>query len=321
MKHLAELKEGDSLSDVYLCKFKQQLTTRNGKPYINIILMDRTGTLDSKIWEPNSGGIADFEVLDYIYVFGEVTSYQGALQGSIKRVKVARDGEYIPSDYLPTSPYDIDNMYRDLHAVIDTVKNPYLNLLLKKILIDNEAISKAFRTNSAAKSIHHSFVGGLLQHTLAVTRLCKFYVKVYPALNHDLLITSALLHDVGKTRELSPFPQNDYTDAGQLLGHIVIGSEIIGAAAKEIPDFPDKLLRELQHCILSHHGEFEFGSPKRPALMEAMALNFADNTDAKLEAMTELISGLPSEKKDAWLGFNRVFDTNIRKAGEWRGKD
>ena len=156
-----------------------------------------------------------------------------------------------------------------------------------------------------------------MQHTLAVTRLCKFYTKAYPVLNHDLLITSALLHDIGKTSELSDFPQNDYTDDGQLLGHIVIGAQIIHDKAREIDGFPEKLLRELTHCILAHHGELEFGSPKKPALMEAMALNLADNTDAKLETFTEILENAKPENSEGWLGFNKLMASNLRKAGEW----
>ncbi len=317
MKYINELNEGNNLSDVYLCKFKQQAVTRNGKPYLNVILQDRTGTLDAKIWEPNSDGIADFDTFDYIYVYGDVSRFQGALQASLKRVQVAHEGEYIPADYVPVSKFNVDEMYKELKAVISTVKNTYLNTLLTKLFIEDEKFAKRFCENSAAKSIHHGFVGGLLQHTLAVTRLCKFYTKTYPMLNHDLLISSALLHDIGKVKEISAFPQNDYTDAGQLLGHIMIGSEMIGEIARKIPGFPEKLLRELQHCILAHHGELEYGSPKKPALMEAMALNLADNTDARMETMTEILESKTTENSDEWLGFNRIFDSNIRRAGDW----
>ena len=317
MKYINDLKEGDNLSDVYLCKFCQQAVTRNGKPYLNLILQDKTGTIDAKIWEPNSQGIADFDALDYIEVVGEVSRYQGALQASLKRVRKAAENEYLTSDYLPVSRFDNDAMYKTVLDVIDTVKNEYLNKILKKVFVEDEKLSKLFRKSSAAKSIHHGFVGGLMQHTLAVARLCKFYTKAYPALNHDLLITSALLHDIGKTAELSDFPQNDYTDDGQLLGHIVIGAQIVHDKAREIEGFPEKLLRELIHCILAHHGELEFGSPKKPALMEAMALNLADNTDAKLETFTEILENSKPENADGWLGFNKLMASNLRKAGEW----
>ena len=323
MKYIDTLVEGSALQDIYLCKFKQSAVTRNGKPYYNVILMDKTGTLDAKVWEPDSPGIADFDAMDYIHVFGEVNKFQGALQASIKRVHVAKEGEYDSSDYLPVSKFDREEMHKSLIAVISTVKNTYLNQLLNKFFVEDQEISEKFLVSSAAKNIHHSFVGGLIQHTLAVTRLCKYFVKAYPHLNHDLLITAALLHDIGKVRELSSFPQNDYTDDGQLLGHIVIGCEMIGEKAREIAGFPPRLETELKHCILAHHGEYEYGSPKKPALMEAMALNFADNADAKLEVMVELIeshdakAAIPSSKTGEWFGFNRIFDSNLRKSGEW----
>ena len=163
--------------------------------------------------------------------------------------------------------------------------------------------------------MHHSFVGGLLEHTLGVVKLCVFYIQQYPYLNKDLLLTAALFHDIGKLKEISNFPENDYTDDGQLLGHIVMGSELVGFGCRHIKDFPKKLMSELQHCILAHHGELEFGSPKKPALAEALALNYADNTDAKLETMREVLKGA-GDNPD-WLGFNRLFESNLRKSSEF----
>ena len=315
MKYLSDLHDGERVNDIYLVKTRQSAVTKNGKPYENLTIADRTGSLNAKIWEPNSEGIDEFDELDYVCITGDVSSYQGALQVSIKRLRVATEGEYDPADYLPVSSRDLEEMYRDLLNVINTVHNPHLNLLLKKFFEEDKDFISRFKKSSAAKQIHHGFVGGLMEHTLAVTRLCKYYTKVYTTLNHDLLVAAALLHDIGKVRELSPFPHNDYTDEGQLLGHIVMGAVMIEEKAKEIEDFPNKLLTELVHCILSHHGEYEFGSPKKPALMEAMALNHADNTDAKMEAMKELL--LNSAGKTGWLGFNRVMDSNIRRSGEW----
>ena len=171
----------------------------------------------------------------------------------------------------------------------------------------------SFAQHSAAKTVHHSFVGGLLEHTLSVTRFAAYLADSYPAINRDLLISAALLHDIGKTQELSFFPMNEYTDDGQLLGHITIGAEMIHDKASAIEGFPALLETELKHCILAHHGEYEYGSPKKPALIEALALNLADNADAKLETMTE---ALENAGPDNWLGFNRFFDSNLRKTEE-----
>lgn len=311
MKFINELREGEKISGIYLCKHKQPAVTKNGKPYENVILQDKTGTIDAKIWEPNSQGIDDFDTLDYIDVVGDVTSFQGSLQVSIKRARKAHEGEYEPGNYLPISDKSIDGMYEELLKYVHSIKNSYLNKLLVKFFEEDEEFIKTFKGNSAAKTVHHGFIGGLLEHTLGVVRLCQYYSKAYPVLNRDLLITAAMLHDIGKTVELSAFPMNDYTDDGQLLGHIMIGAEMIHDMAKEIPGFPAKLESELKHCILAHHGELEYGSPKKPALAEAAALNLADNTDAKMETITEIFRSA-GDNKD-WLGYNRFFESNLRK--------
>jgi len=314
MKYLKELREGERVSDIYLCKSVSSAVTKNGKEYLNVILQDKTGLLDAKVWEPSSDGIGDFKALDYIFVVGDTNLFNNQMQMSIKRIRVANEGEYIKSDYLPVSPRNNDEMYRELTDLCRSVENPFLNALLNSFFVEDAQFIKEFRENSAAKVVHHGFVGGLMHHTLSVTRMCVFYTREYPLLNYDLLITAALLHDIGKIRELSNFPENDYTDAGQLLGHIVIGSEMIAQKISSIPDFPEKLKNELQHCILAHHGQLEFGSPKVPELMEAVALNFADNTDARLETLTELLGGT-AEK--GWLGYNKFLDANIRKTSKW----
>lgn len=314
MRFLNELHEGDRISGIYLCKQKQSAVTKNGKPYDSIILQDKTGVMDGKIWDPNSNGIDDFDTLDYIDVVGDVTSFAGAMQVNIKRVRKAVEDEYDPSDYLPVSENSTDDMYGQLLGMINSVNNPFLSFLLRKLFVEDQDFLKAFQGHSAAKTVHHGFIGGLLEHTLGVTRLCDYIAKTYPIVNRDLLITAALLHDIGKTKELSAFPLNDYTDEGQLLGHIYIGAQMIHDLAREIPDFPEVLKNELIHCILSHHGELEYGSPKKPALAEAVALNLADNTDARMETLTEIFAA-DKGKKD-WLGYNRLFESNLRRTGD-----
>lgn len=309
MKYIKDYKEGDRVLDIYLCKHKQSAVTKNGKPYENVILQDKTGTIDAKVWEPGSAGISEFDTLDYIEVYGEVNSFQGALQVNVKRIRVCREGEYEPSDYLPVSKKGIEAMYQEVLQFIAGIEDTYLKTLLENLFIQDEDFVKAFKNSSAAKTVHHGFVGGLLEHTLSVTKLCDYYCSAYPRLNRDLLLSAALLHDIGKTKELSAFPRNDYTDDGQFLGHIVIGVEMVGEKISRIPGFPAILSAELKHCILSHHGEYEFGSPKKPAIMEAVALNFADNTDAKMETFTELLEGT---NETGWLGYNRLFDSNVR---------
>ena len=283
MKFIKDYKEGDRVFDIYLCKHKQSAVTKNGKPYETVILQDKTGTVDGKIWDPNSAGIDDFDSLDYIEVYGDVTCFQGANQINIKRIRLCR--------------------------YINSMENEWLKKLMEAFFVKDEAFLTNFKKSSAAKSVHHGFVGGLLEHTLGVVKLCDYFAKSYPMLKRDLLLAAAMCHDIGKTKEISLFPQNDYTDDGQLLGHIVIGTEMVSDKIRMIPGFPTVLASELKHCILAHHGEYEYGSPKKPALMEAMALNLADNADAKLETFTEILEGT---SETGWLGYNRLFESNLR---------
>lgn len=314
MRYIEQFREGTRVSDVYLCKTRQLAVTKNGKEYASVILQDKTGTIDSKIWDLSSPGIGNFEPLQYVYVDADVTVFQGSNQLNIKRIRKADEGEYQESDYLPVSSKDIKVMYGELTALIQSFKNPYLRQLASSYFIEDRAFVKQFCFHSAAKSVHHGFVGGLLEHTLSVMKLCDYYAGTYEMLNRDLLLTAALFHDIGKTKELSAFPENDYTDAGQLLGHIMIGAEMVGDRIRQIPGFPEKTAVELRHCILAHHGELEYGSPKKPALIEALALNFADNTDAKMETMIEILKG--AGDNNGWLGYSRLLETNVRKTSE-----
>lgn len=310
MRWIEAMHEGDRVSDIYLCKNKINAKTKNGKSYYSLTLQDKTGTVDGKVWDLSSG-IDHFEAMQYIHVDGDVSTYQGSLQLNVRRVRLAREGEYNPADYLPVTPYNRKDMARKLVNFVESIQDPYLHELAASFFLRDNEFAQKFVTHSAAKSVHHSFVGGLLQHTLRVTELCDFYCRQYPALNRDLLITGALCHDIGKLRELASFPQNDYTDEGQLLGHIVIGYQMVMERIREIPDFPERKASELGHLILAHHGELEYGSPKKPALIEAIALHFADNTDAKIETMSEMLAGALNDTE--WLGYQRLLDTNIRK--------
>lgn len=309
MRYITSLQEGQRISEIYLCKTKIVATSKTGKTYYSMTLQDKTGVVNAKVWDL-SNAIHDFEAMDYIKIDADVTVYMNAIQLNIRRLRIADPGEYNVADYFPVSPYDIDGMYKELMDFVNSIGNDYLRELAKSFFMDEE-FAGMFRRHSAAKTVHHSFMGGLLQHTLRVTQMCGFYASKYPAINRDLLITGAMLHDIGKTRELSAFPGNDYTDEGQLLGHIVIGYNMIDEHIGQIKGFPRALASQLEHLILSHHGELEFGSPKKPATVEAVALHFADDTDAKLEIMTELLD--TAVGKGEWLGYNKYVDSNVRK--------
>ena len=315
MRYIENLNEGMRVHDVYLCKTKNMAVTRNGKEYANVILQDKTGQIDAKIWDPDSPGIGEFEPMDFVTVDGNVTVFNGNRQLNINMIFKAEEGNYDQSDYFPVTSCNIDEMKADLTDFINSVQNQYLSELLKSFF-DDEAFMKSFAAHSAAKSIHHGFIGGLLQHTFRVAEICNDAARHYEFVNRDLLLAGAILHDIGKLNELSAFPANDYTDAGQLIGHIVIGYQMVSARIMKIPHFPKKLAAELLHLILSHHGELEYGSPKKPALIEAMILSFADNMDAKVETMYEALNSKAAQNEDGWVGYNKLLDTNIRKSSE-----
>jgi len=310
MKYINEIREGETIRSIYLCKGKRSAETRNGKPYDNVLLQDKTGSLDGKVWDPNSQGIADYDEKDFIEVVGEIINYNNNLQMNIKQLRKASEGEYDSADYMPTTEKNVEGMYAELYTFVEQISNKYLRAAVEYYFVKDEAFIKAFKGHSAAKTVHHSFAGGLLEHTLSILRLCRYLADNYEVLNRDLLYTAALYHDVGKLRELSDFPENDYTDEGQLVGHIVISAEMVGEAIRSIPQFPPVLANELKHCIIAHHGELTYGSPKKPALAEAFALNLADNADAKLQILTETFKDKMGVE---WLGYNRLLETNLRK--------
>jgi len=313
MIFIQDLQEGDSLNQVFLCKQKVTGTTKTGKSYYGLKLQDKTGTIDAKVWDLTPA-IGHFEANDYILCDGRIQSFNGSLQFIINRIRKAEAGEYDQADYLPTSGFKAEEMFQELMKLKGKVTEPHLKNLLNAFFEDPKFV-ESFIVHSAAKAVHHSFISGLLQHTLRVTQLCYFLSLQYPMLNRDLLLTAAMFHDIGKLQEISDFPDNDYTDEGQLIGHIVIGYEMVKDQIDKQPDFPKKLRTELLHCILAHQGQLEYGSPKKPALMEALALSYADDTDAKMEILVEEFESTTSTD---FLGVNRYLGTNIRKTSTFK---
>jgi len=229
----------------------------------------------------------------------------------VTKIRKSCEGEYEPTDYIPCTDKDIGSLWAQILDYVRQISNPYIKRLLENILVKDENVGGRFKESSAARNMHHSYMGGLAEHTLNVTQLCDYIGGRYKFVNRDILIASAILHDIGKIYELSPFPENEYTDDGQLLGHIVIGAEMIAREADKIDGFPHQLKTALMHCVLAHHGEYEFGSPKLPKLIEAMILHSADNMDAKLKMIEE---ALESNTQGAWTQYQKMFDRNFRKS-------
>ena len=309
MKYIQDFKEDDRIIDHYLCKQKQSLKTRSGKTYLSLRLQDKTGAIEAKVWDMNND-IQSFNEGDFIKVDGMVLLYQGEPQMKITKIRQSHEGEYDAADYIPCTDRDINELFAGIEKYIKSIENPYLKTLMENILLKNSEIQERFKMYSAAKSLHHSYMGGLIEHTLNVTELCDYLSGRY-VVNRDILITTALLHDLGKIYELSAFPANEYTDEGQLLGHIVICAELVSREADKIPGFPSMLLTLVRHGILAHHGEYEFGSPKLPMTMEAFVLHAADNLDAKFKMFQEFLDA--DNSPGEWTGYNKIFSRYLRK--------
>lgn len=301
--NIKDLKEGDIVRDLILyCSEKSSATSVRGE-YYALTLQDSSGTLVGRVWDINSN-IEEFESKDFIQITGNISSYKGVLQVNISKLTKVDPSNVDIGDFCPKATRDIDEMWAEFMDMVNSVENEYLSKLLHAFF-DNEKIVYRFKENSAAKTVHHAYVGGLLDHSLSVARICDTLANNYPTLNRDLLITVAVLHDIGKIKEISAFPENDYSDEGILLGHIYMGAEMVDIQVRKIEGFPGILANEVKHCILAHHGKLEFGSPKVPALIEATALAFADDTDAKLRRFSDILSNTTdnnwSEKNDYFL--------------------
>jgi 3'-5' exoribonuclease len=310
MRYIKDIRENERLIEHYLVKRKEARESKAGKHFLSLKLADKTGSLDGKIWDMTSH-IAPFDEGEMVKVDGTVTLFNGEFQLKITKLRRSMEGEYAPADYVPTTDKDIDEMFARLTALVKSVENAHLNALLENILLKDEGRTEMLKTHSAAKGMHHAFLGGLLEHTLSVAEICDTLAARYKYVDRDVLLTGALLHDIGKIYELSPMPVNEYTDDGQLLGHIIMGVELVTAQAAKIEGFPHELLSLVKHMLLSHHGELEFGSPKLPLTPEAMLLHFADNIDAKLTAFDEIISkdGTPGK----YTSFSKPLGRLVRK--------
>lgn len=302
-----EFNVGETFKDLIVyCVSKQTKVSKNGSPFYDLTLQDKSGQVNGKIWEVDK--VPEFEEKNFIKINGNVSSFNGNNQFSISSCSVVDNALINIEDYCPVTPYDVDGMYNELMLLIDSIHDKYLHTLLMSFF-DNEAFKIKFKKSSAAKSVHHNYVGGLLEHTLSVTKICNFAATLYPV-NRDLLLTAAILHDIGKVKELSLYPDNEYTDEGNLLGHVYMGAEMVEIQARKIENFPKQLLTELKHCILAHHGQLEYGSPKLPALIEAVILSQADNMDAKAKRFEELLENADN----SWQSKDFFLNTTYRKS-------
>jgi 3'-5' exoribonuclease len=299
--------EGQTVEEVFLVKEMSRAETRSGKPYLMLTLMDRTGEIGARLWENADAFLALCAPGSLVQVSGQGQAYRGTLQLKIDNVLPVDKKEADMELFLQAAKTDIAEMAREITAMAHNVRDPFYRKLLLAFFKDS-SFFVAFQHAPAAKSMHHAYLGGLLEHTLAVARLAGLVADCYPVLDRDLLMTGALLHDIGKTRELAfaAFPF-EYTVRGRLVGHLVIGIEMIQEKIQTIPGFPEEMAARLQHLILSHHGRYEFGSPTLPMISEAFVLNFLDDLDAKLNFMNRLAEQAPGPGYQ-WTDFQRTLE-------------
>ena len=313
---ISTLTRGERVEDVYLVANKDLKTTRTGSMYLQLELVDRSGRIGAKFWDANEGLLNAFEIDDFLRVRGSVDVYQGVKQLVLTDFRAISEEGLNLADFLPTLEGDIDALFEELRAAVAAVTNPHLRIVIDAFLSD-EALMAQFRQAPAAVRYHHAYLGGLLEHTLAVVRLAQVVIGRYASVDRDLLLTGAFLHDIGKTAEMSYTRTFDYTDEGNLLGHLIIGLNLVERKVREWEvrtgdSFPEELLAVLEHLIISHHGEYEFGSCKLPMTPEAMALHHLDNLDAKLTAMARQISEDPDADR-RWTDFNQMLKRRLFK--------
>lgn len=305
------IKDRSQVDSVFLVREKITAMAKNGKPYLTLKLMDKTGEVEGKVWDNVDELSAAFGKDDFIAVRSKATVYLGKMQLVIGDLRRVPDEEIDLANFLPEAGRDIRTMVDELAALLETLKDGYLKRLLAAFFDDPELLS-LYRTAPAAKGMHHVYLGGLLEHSLAVAKLVDSIVPLYEGVNRDLLIAGALLHDVGKVREMAYTRSFDYTDEGKLLGHIMIGVEMVQEKIAAIGGVPPELAMLLKHMILSHHGQYEFGSPKRPKTIEATILNYLDDLDSKINGIKSHI-GKEVDNSSRWTNYHRLYDRYFYK--------
>lgn len=310
-KYISNLKTGEIVEEVFLVLKKEIRETREKKPYLNLQLADKSGSLEARKWDATPQLCNSFNKDAFIKIKGVVETFNNTLQIRITEIIPLAEAHVQMGEFIPSTEKDVSVMMNDLRQIIKTIRDPYLSKLLDAFFAD-ESFCRVFSTAPAATQYHHAYLGGLLEHILSVARLAISFSNLYPMIKRDLLLAGAILHDIGKTRELSYERSFQYTDEGQLTGHLISGVLMIYEKAQKIDGFPSDLLNVLFHLILSHHGEYEWGSPVKPGTPEAIALHHLDNLDAKVYAATKAIT----EHKDtssSWTDYVKMFERKLYK--------
>src|SRR5579875_4000336 len=294
--------ENQTITSFFVVAAKQVRTKKNGEIYLSLILADRSGHLQANMWDNVGDAASAFEQDDFVKVKGIIHKYNGRWQLTVHKIRKLGESEIDYSDYLAKTSKDVEQLWQTLCNFIESFQDPWLKALLKEFCADEKLVA-AYKTAPAAKSLHHAFVGGLLDHVVSLFNLCDLAVRNYPQVNRDLLLAGAFLHDVGKVHELTYQRSIAYTTKGQLLGHIIIELEMLHQKIARVPGFPEELQVLLEHLIISHHGQYEFGSPKLPMFPEALMLHYLDDLDSKMENMRAQFER-EAELDTPWTSYN-----------------
>ncbi len=306
-----DIKVDDQVRGLYLAKMKRVGLTKKGDPFLSITLADRTGEIEARVWERAEKVASIFVEGDILNVEGYASSYRDQIQVTLSGVTVTEDGAD-SSLFLETTPKDVTKLMASLRAMAREMDNAHLKALVERFLTDPRFVSR-FKKAPAAKTFHHSYLGGLLEHTHSVCEMSQSVAAHYPELDKDLLLAGAFLHDIGKIKEFKFDRVIDYTDEGRLLGHLILGVAMVDEKLAAMENFPQDLSRRLKHLVLSHHGQYEFGSPKRPKFLEAFALHLIDDLDAKMNGLSRFMER--DRQEGAWTDFNRLFERYFLKQG------
>ena len=318
-KCVADIKDRDLVDAVFLVREKILAMAKNGKPYLTLKLMDKSGEVDAKVWDNADEVGSLFDKNDFLAVRAKASVYLGKMQLILSELKRVPEEEIELADFLPETERDINAMVEELQVLLASLKDPDLERLLRAFFDDPQLLAQ-FRVAPAAKGMHHVYLGGLLEHSLAVAKLVDATTPLYQGLNRDLLIAGALLHDIGKVREMTYMRSFDYSDEGKLIGHITIGVEMLQERISALPGFPVELGMLLKHMLLSHHGQYEYGSPKRPKTMEATILNYLDDLDSKINGIRTHIRKEP-DNPSRWTSYHRLYDRYFFKENCLQGEE
>src|SRR5438477_8349467 len=297
---------------------KQVKPKKTGEPYLALTLRDRNRHLEGKMWDNVEDAIEVFDQDDFVKIKGLLNKYKNRFQITIHKLRLLGDSEVDFADYLPKTTKDIGELWQTLAGFVATFQNQHLKALIELFMADPE-IAEAYRNATAAKSLHHAYIGGLLDHVVSLFRSCDLVCRNYPQINRDLLLTGAFLHDIGKIHELTYHRSFSYTTRGQLLGHMIIELEMLQAKLAHLPDFPDELKTLVEHLLISHHGQYEFGSPKLPMFPEALMLHYLDDLDSKMEAMRAQFER-DAESDGGWTGYNSSLGRPLLNAARFLEK-